>query len=243
MINRDAYAHFIKNICAAERGGMEIAMTPVAQWLNTTFESFDHTILEFFHDLAVSAGDVLTPIAETLGFLGELSWFTVVIAIVLLLFAKTRKGGVAMIFSVLIGSVFTNLCIKNLVARPRPYTMGYDEWWQAAGASTPSEFSFPSGHATAVTATILALCLFLLIDAKKHRWIVAPAALYALVMGASRIYLVVHYPTDVIGGIITGSAAAILGYLLASKLFSLFEKYKCDQACAFILEADVRHRR
>ena len=217
-------------------------MTPVAQWLNTTFAEFDYLILEFFHSLAASAGNILTPIAKTLEFLGELSWFTVVIAIALLLFAKTRKGGVAMIFSVLIGTLFTNLCIKNLVARPRPFTMGYEEWWQAAGASTPSEFSFPSGHATAVTATILALCLFLLLDAKKHRWIIAPAALYALIMGASRIYLVVHYPTDVIGGIITGSVAATLGYFLASKLFSAFEKYKCDKACAFMLYADIRYK-
>ena len=89
-------------------------MTPVAQWLNTTFAEFDYLILEFFHSLAASAGNILTPIAKTLEFLGELSWFTVVIAIALLLFAKTRKGGVAMIFSVLIGTLFTNLCIKNL---------------------------------------------------------------------------------------------------------------------------------
>ena len=76
-------------------------MTPFAEWLNVTFESFDYAILKFFHSLALSAGEILTPVAELFGFLGELSWFTVVIALVLLLFAKTRKGGVAMIFSVL----------------------------------------------------------------------------------------------------------------------------------------------
>lgn len=217
-------------------------MTSFAHWLNVAFESFDHTILKFFHSLALSAGEVLTPIAELFGFLGELSWFTVVIAIAMLLFAKTRKGGVAMIFSVLIGTLLTNLCIKNLVARPRPYTMGYEEWWQFAGASTPSEFSFPSGHATAVTATVVALCLFLCLDLKKHRWLIAPAALYALVMGASRIYLVVHYPTDVLGGIITGTAAALLGYFLATKLFASFEKFKCDKVCAFMLYADIRYK-
>jgi len=221
----------------------ELCMTPFAEWLNVTFEAFDYTILEFFHSLAQAAGDFLTPLCHTFGFLGELSWFTVLIALVLLLFAKTRKGGVAMIFSVLIGMVFTNFCIKNLVARPRPYVSGFEEWWQFVGASTPSEFSFPSGHATAVTATILALCLFLCLDAKKHRWLVVPAALYATVMCASRIYLVVHYPTDVIGGIICGSAAALLGYFLASKLFSAFEKYRCDAPCAFMLDADIRRKK
>lgn len=217
-------------------------MSGFAQWLNTAFAEFDHTILKFFHDLAITAGGFLTPLAKTLGFLGELSWLTVVIAIVLLLFAKTRKGGVVMIFSVLLGTLFTNLCIKNLVARPRPYVSGYEQWWQAAGAVTPSEFSFPSGHATAVTATIFALCLFLCLDLKKHRWLIAPAALYALIMCISRIYLVVHYPSDVLGGIIVGSLAAYLGYLFTSKLFSAFEKYKCDDACAFILKADIRKK-
>lgn len=218
-------------------------MTPFAQWLNTTFESFDYEILHFFHTLAESAGDFLTPLCHAFGFLGELSWFTVVIAIILLLFSKTRKGGVAMIFSVLIGMVFTNFCIKNLVARPRPYVSGFEQWWQAAGASTPSEFSFPSGHATAVIATLLALCLFICFDLKKHRWLVAPATLYATVMCLSRIYLVVHYPTDVIGGIICGSAAALLGYFLASKLFSAFEKYRCDAPCVFMLDADIRRKK
>ena len=218
-------------------------MTPFAEWLNVTFASFDHAILNFFHELALSASPLLTPIANVFGFLGELSCFTVIIAIVLLLFAKTRKGGVAMIFSVLIGMVFTNICIKNVVARPRPFVSGYEEWWQAVGASTPSEFSFPSGHATAATATILAICLFICLDLKKHRWIVAPAAVYVLLMGASRIYLVVHYPTDVIGGIITGSVAGLIGYFLASKLFSALEKFKCDSACAFILSADIRKKK
>lgn len=217
-------------------------MTPFAEWLNVTFESFDYAILKLFHQLADSSGAIFTPIAHAFGFMGELSWVTVVIAIVLLLFAKTRKGGMAMIFSVLLGMVFTNVCIKNFVARPRPYVSGYEDWWQTVGASTPSEFSFPSGHATAVTATIVALCLFLCLDLKKHRWLIAPAALYAIIMCASRIYLVVHYPTDVIGGIITGSVAAMLGYMLSSKLFNVFEKFQCDEACAFMLKADIRKK-
>ncbi|MBE6584011.1 MAG: phosphatase PAP2 family protein [Ruminococcaceae bacterium] len=216
-------------------------MTPFAQWLNVTFGQFDYAILKFFHQWAVAAGDFFTPVAETLGFMGELSWFTVVIAIILLLFTKTRKGGVSMIFSVLVGMVFTNICIKNFVARPRPYVMGYETWWQTAGASTPSEFSFPSGHATAVVATTLALCLFLCLDAKKHRWIIAPAALYAILMCASRVYLIVHYPTDVLGGIITGSAAAIIGHALSSLLFKAFDNHVDNDVCAFMLDSDIRN--
>jgi len=216
-------------------------MSAFAQWLNVTFEAFDYTVFQFFHGLAAFGGSLLTPIAEVFGFIGELSWFTVLIAIVLLFFAKTRKGGVSMIFSVLWGTLFTNLFLKNLVARPRPYVSGYEEWWKAVGASTPSEFSFPSGHATAVTATILALCLFLCLDLKKHRWLIAPASLYALIMCASRIYLVVHYTTDVLGGMIVGSCAALLGYFCASRLWRYCENNIDRDICAFMLEADIRH--
>ena len=216
-------------------------MTPYAEWLNVTFESFDYSILELFHNLALAAGDALTPIALAFGFLGELSWLTVVIALGLVLFSKTRKGGIAMIFSVLIGMVFTNICIKNIVARPRPHVSGFEEWWQAAGASTPGEFSFPSGHATATIATLLALCLFLCLDLKRCRWLIAPISLYAAIMCMSRIYLVVHYPSDVVGGIITGTVAAILGYWLSSVLFRAFERHSDRDACAFMLDSDIRN--
>ncbi len=215
-------------------------MTPTAQWLNTTFESFDFEILRIFHEIALSAGSVLTPIANILDLLGEVSWFTLLIGVALLLFNKARKGGAAMLISALIGTLFTNILIKNFVARPRPYVSGYEAWWNTVGSPTQSEFSFPSGHATAVIATMTALCLFLLIDAKKHRWLIAPAAVYAAAMCASRNYLMVHYPTDVICGIIVGSVSAVLGYLLARLLFKIIDDHADNGFCLFILDSDIR---
>ncbi len=215
-------------------------MTPIAQWLNTTFEAFDYAILEFFHELALAAGPILTPIANIFDLLGEVSWFTVVIGIALLLFSNTRKGGMSMIFSVLIGTLFTNILIKNFVARPRPYVSGYEAWWETVGSPTQSEFSFPSGHATAVVATMLALCLFLCLDVKKHRLLLVPVLLYTAVMCASRNYLMVHYPTDVLGGIIIGGISAIIGYYSATAVFKAFEDHADRGFCSFMLDSDIR---
>ena len=72
--------------------------------------------------------------------------------------------------------------------------------------------SFPSGHTTAAFSTMTALFLM---GNKKYSW---TAFIFAFLMGLARIYLVVHYPSDVLGGIIVGVVAGCLGALIAAKL-------------------------
>ncbi len=215
-----------------------------AQWLNTVFADFDYAILRFYHLLAELAGAFFTPAAEFFGFIGDGSKFCFIIAAIFLLFAKTRKSGICMALSVGIGALFTNVTIKNLVARPRPYTAGSSEfvsWWQFVGEHTHSEYSFPSGHTTAAMAAMMAMCLCLCLENKKLRLISVPAALYVITMGASRNYLMVHYPSDIIGGIVVGAVAATAAYLLTSFLFKALEGNRDSKVCAFILDADIRN--
>ena len=158
----------------------------IANWINEAFFGFDYAILQFCHNLAESAGGILGPIMELLAFIGDNGYFSFALALILLLFPKTRKCGVCMILAVGVGALFTNVAIKNIVARPRPYASGveaFNEWWQFAGAHIESEFSFPSGHTTAAVAPMLAICLCFF---KKHKWIVAPTAFYAVLMGFSQ---------------------------------------------------------
>ena len=134
----------------------------IADWINTTFASFDYALLEFFHTLAVSASFILNPLMEFLSIIGDNGYFGFAIAIALMLFPKTRKCGAAVFLSILVGAVFTNLAIKNIVARPRPYASdvaAFKEWWTYVGAHLESEFSFPSGHTTAAMASMTALCI------------------------------------------------------------------------------------
>jgi undecaprenyl-diphosphatase len=158
-----------------------------------------------------------------------------------MLFPKTRKWGLGVFLSILVGAVFTNLAIKNIVARPRPYASdvaAFKEWWTYAGAHLESEFSFPSGHTTAAMASMTALCL----AAPKNvgKWIVAPSILYVILMGAARNYLVVHYPTDVIAAFVVGGIAAIVAVLLAKLIWKLLESHTNVKLFAFALEFDIR---
>ncbi len=212
-------------------------LTPFAQWLNTAFADFDRAILSFYHGLAESAGGFFTPISIFFARIGDLGIFCFALAILLMFFKKTRKTGFAIVFSVLIGSLFTNVTIKELVARPRPFAMEYKEWWEFIGSPKQGEYSFPSGHVTSAMAGMTAVCL-----TQSKKWI-APALSYAIIMGATRNYLMVHYPSDVIGGLIVGAVAGILAVLLANLIFKALEKNNQNKVCNFLLEADVRNIR
>ena len=213
----------------------------IAEWINSTFFAFDHAILEFFHGLAEAAGGILTPIAEFFAVIGDNGYFSFLLAFILLCFPKTRKIGLCVLFAIGFGALFTNVAIKNIVERPRPYAEGVESffaWWNSVGAPQESEFSFPSGHTTAAMASMCALCIAAW---RSKRWLVAPAAAYVILMGASRNYLMVHYPTDVIAGIIVGGISAILSCLFISWVWKLVKKHSDKKLFAFALNFDIRH--
>lgn len=216
-----------------------MTLTPFAEWLNLTFADFDAAILGFYHYLATLADPIFNPLSRFLAVIGDGAMLCLVLAVVLLLFSHTRKTGLVMAFSVAISALFTNVIIKNLVARPRPYVSEYVEWWEFVGKPTQSEFSFPSGHMTAAVAGMAALCICFFAVHKRHRWGVAPCAIYCALMGASRNYLMVHYPTDVIAGAFVGLIGAALGFLAVTLIYRLIEKHKEKKLCAFMLNADL----
>jgi undecaprenyl-diphosphatase len=216
-------------------------MTPIAQWLNSAFAGFDYAILEFYHNLATAASPILTPISEFFAVIGDGAMACFILAAILILFPKTRKAGLCIAFAVGVGALVTNVAVKNIVARPRPYAsdvLQFIEWWNYIGAPVESEFSFPSGHTTAAMAGVTGLCLGLG-KSKKNLWVWIVSAIYVIVMGASRNYLVVHYPSDVIGGIIAGAIGGILGSLLIYAIYMGIECNRDNKFCAFVLKADI----
>ena len=178
----------------------------MANWLNTAFAGFDRGIFEFFHLLQINAGAFLTPFFKFITFLGEGGWFYIVAGVILLLFKNTRKLGVTMLLALAIGSLFTNLVIKNLISRPRPYTANefYADCWNLVGPTKTGKNSFPSGHTTAVFATTLS---WILVSKNKWRYL---GIIFAVLMASSRLYLFVHYPTDILGGILVGWLGSIV---------------------------------
>ncbi len=207
----------------------------MAEWLNTAFSSIDGWAFNVFNNLAKSAGDFFTPISKVFAILGKGGWAFIVLAVILLLFKKTRKAGLTALIAIGIGALITNVTLKPLVARARPYVASekYKELWLFVGGNLESESSFPSGHSTVSMASMLAV--FLCVDKKKFWWLL----FVPTIMAMTRIYLVVHYLTDVICGLVAGSLAAVLGYYIVKWLYKIIENNSEKQFCKFILEFDL----
>lgn len=147
--------------------------------------------------------DMLTPFMKIVTFLGNGGWFWILCAVVLLAIPKTRKTGYAAVLSLIFGVIVTNLLLKNIVARPRPFA---EIEALIPLIAKPTDFSFPSGHTTASFAVALVMLRML---PKK---IGIPAVVLAALVAFSRLYLGVHYPTDVLVGFmvaLVGSTVAV----------------------------------
>jgi len=192
---------------------MEI--TASALWLNHTFDYFDQSVTTAVHKLYDVAGGFFTPFFEGVSFLGKGGLCLIFLSIILMLLRPTRRFGTAMLLGLMIGALFTNLFLKVCIARPRPYADQqsiFYRFWLLVGQNVESDKSFPSGHTTAAFASMTAAFIL-----GKPR-VKIPALLFALLMGLARIYLCVHFPSDVLGGMIVGIIAGCLAVLIASKL-------------------------
>jgi undecaprenyl-diphosphatase len=169
----------------------------------------DEAFARFFAGLQQSGGGFWTPFFYAITLSGNYGVFFIAVALILLIFKKTRKSGAVALFAILLGFLIGNLLLKNVIARPRPFIdsgTSYHAWWQAAGSLPEKSFSFPSGHTSLAAA--FGVSLFLCFP-KKWSW---AFLLLPLLMGASRIYFMVHYASDVFGGLLLGSIVAVVAY-------------------------------
>ena len=193
-------------------------MNAAAIWINNTFAAFDQSMAVLVHKLYDMGGGFFTPFFEIISELGHGGIPLIILSLILMLFSRTRRYGTAMLFGLAIGALITNCCLKILIARARPYseetkaffnTDLYQKLWMTVGQNVESDKSFPSGHTTAAFASMTALFLT---GNKKYSW---AAFIFAFLMAVARIYLVVHFASDVLAGIAVGVLGGILGTLLA----------------------------
>ena len=139
--------------------------------------------------------DFLTPVMRVITTLGNGGAFWIVVTLLLLIFRRTRRMGVYCAASMLLTLLVVNLCIKPLAARTRPY-----ELIQGLKilVSRPHDYSFPSGHAA--NSLTCAWTIFRLAPRKYG----VPALVLAVLIALSRLYVGVHYPTDVLAGAAIG---------------------------------------
>jgi len=186
--------------------------------LNSLAVSFDLPILDWIQaNLQSGFMDTIWPIITLFGDAGI---FWMIWATLLLFVPKYRRTGLGMWFALAMGLLICNITLKPLVGRIRPYDFQIQELgktWNdilAGGellVELPHDFSFPSGHTIASfeAATVLLL---------NSPAMGIPAMILAVLIAFSRMYLYVHYPTDVIFSIFAGILFAIIGNLIAKKI-------------------------
>ncbi len=175
---------------------------------------FDFFLLDLIaENLRCPFLDFLMPAVTSLGNAGVI-W--IILAAVLLVIPKTRRLGAAIAVALVLDLVLCNLLLKPIVARIRPYDLR--EGIELI-IKKPSDYSFPSGHTAASFTSVFAMLFF---GAKKRFWI--PAAALASTIAFSRLYLYVHYPTDVLGGIFVGLVCGICGTLIVKAFIRLKNK-------------------
>ena len=144
--------------------------------------------------------DFLTPIFKFITHLGDTGWWWIAVTILCLFFAKTRKAGFLSAIALIGSLVINNLILKNLIARIRPYEV-VDGLTRLIEAQY--DYSFPSGHAG---ASFAAAVIFFIYLPKKFG---VPALILAFLISLSRLYVGVHYPSDVLAGGLISTAIAI----------------------------------
>ena len=158
--------------------------------------------------------------------LGDRGWFWIGLTLVMIvigflfqnrsaIFYKIRQTGIAAAISMSIGAIITNLFLKNWVARPRPYD-AVQEIVPLIGRQV--DYSFPSGHTCAAFA-----CALIIYRMLPKRYGI-PAIVLAVLIAFSRMYLGVHYPTDILGGFLVALTSRYLAYHLVEGKQTLEER-------------------
>lgn len=140
---------------------------------------------------------------------GSYGQLWLIVAVVLLVFKKTRRAGVAVLLAYASVFLMGQLVLKNLISRPRPCQIDLDF---ALLVSRPSSSSFPSTHSAWAFGAATAIFM-------QHRKTGVAAFIAAALIAFSRLYMFLHYPTDVLAGIVLGIALGALAHWIVGRLW------------------------
>ena len=185
---------------------MMLAAEAAGDWGGVT--EWDLDILHYIQDNIEQ--DFLTPIMLVITHMAKAGIFWILLSAVLIAIKKTRPLGIACALALMINVICCNVILKPLIARIRPYVL--DESLICL-VKPQWDYSFPSGHTSASFATAGVLPFM---GAKKR--LAIPLLILAALIGFSRLYVRVHYPTDVIVGAVVGLIAAFTSFMICTRV-------------------------
>ena len=178
--------------------------------LNIFAESIDLPILDWIQATMQCA--FLDKVMPLITVLGDGGAFWIACAVLMMLLKKYRKAGFSAALALIFGLLICNLYLKPVVARIRPY-----DFQEQMGVlinlliEKEHSLSFPSGHTIASFEAATAILL-------RHKKLGTAAMILAILIAFSRMYLYVHYPTDVIASVFLGIALAFLASWIVDKV-------------------------
>lgn len=179
--------------------------------------AFDWTILHWIHN-NLSCG-FLDYFFRIFSFAGNAGAIWIIFAIILLCVKKYRKAGVLLLIALALGVLIGNVLLKNVIARERPCWLEPDVPLLIAN---PKDYSFPSGHALSsfIGATVLALT--------KRKFAIFAVPL-SILIAFSRLYLYVHFPTDIIASLVIGVLIGAFVHFFGNFVFAKIAKNKAKR--------------
>ena len=204
--------------------------------MQAIFDSFLNFDLSVFQWIQSVQNEILDALMVGITTLGNGGAAFIAIGLALLFTKKYRKAGLAVLVALLVMLLCNDLFLKEFFARPRPFNLfetnpeKYTFWGKGyiypELISKPTSFSFPSGH----TASAFAAAIALLWHNRKFG---IPTTIFAALMGFSRIYVEVHYCTDILAGVVSGTICAFVAVLIVKYLFPVVDK-GFDKLCSKI---------
>ena len=173
---------------------------------NVFYAQWELDLLHWFQSIHNSVLDFIVP---KITFLGNAGWFWILVALLLIVLPYNRKMGVQAAISLAITFALCNLILKPSVMRCRPCWL---EPEVQLLIKTPHDYSFPSGHSNASFAVATAILT-------RNKKLGIPAIVIAALIAISRLYLFVHWPTDVLTGTIVGICGGISSYFLVDYIW------------------------
>lgn len=155
-------------------------------------QKFDVQILNLINNYCHNP--IMDKIMTTITSIGNAGFIWIVIALILIITPRYREVGIMTLCALILNAILGELILKNIFERSRPFDILDDI---ILLIKTPISFSFPSGHTASSFAAVGIIGAMI----KKYKWY---ALSLAILIAFSRMYLFVHYPTDIIGGIILG---------------------------------------